>query len=92
MNKCWRKSCIIIPQYNLSEKFDTFAWETNCNMRNIRKKENPKYVTKERAKDFLAVFVSYFALGSLADPDLGSQNVADLDPDPRSTEFFKLSL
>ena len=63
-------------------------------MRNIRKKENPKYVTKERAKDFLAVFVWYFALGFryVADPVLGSQNVADLDPDPKSTEFFKFNL
>ena len=33
------KSCIIIPQYNLSEKFDTSAWKTNRNKRNIKEKK-----------------------------------------------------
>ena len=33
MNNSWMKSsCIIIPQYHLSEKFDTSAWKTNVNM------------------------------------------------------------
>ena len=39
-------ACIIIPQYNLSEKFESSACKTNSNMCNIREKENQKYVSK----------------------------------------------
>ena len=42
----WKGSCIIIPQYNLSGKFETSACKTSSNMCNIREKENQKYVSK----------------------------------------------